>query len=48
VQGTEAELKTAVTRCAGHAFSLTLLASLAYETSSKPHAPFEKYITLDW
>ena len=31
VQGTEAELKTAVTRCAGHAFSLTLLASLAYE-----------------
>lgn len=31
VQGTEGELQTAVTRCAGHALSLTLLASLVYD-----------------
>lgn len=31
VQGTETELKTAVSLCAGHAFSLTLLASLMHE-----------------
>jgi tetratricopeptide (TPR) repeat protein len=30
VKATEAELNTAVTRCAGHAFSLTLLASLLH------------------
>ncbi len=31
VRGTEVELQTAVTRCSGHAFSLTLLASMASE-----------------